>query len=354
MKETDNFISNSPNPNYNYMDSIESIKQNFDDFDDITPNRKYSKLSTSNYSENLKLLKFSTISYPPKDLHEIPILQNDTNELFYLYFSKEEYDYLKIFLKNNTLISNRIIGKLSQFIFVSLNNNIKTMNLEGRILKSYSKDMKNIKGVFSIAIDISEKFKYKGGIRKIMKKNRDFINKIDKYLDDNFVENEKNFIEFLSLQEILYKNLLNKVGLSFLNENVSQNEILEKDDENYNLINDDINYKQLLFQIFSEKINDFRINIIEYCINKDTNFKSNNFEKFILFFEYFVLLFSGIKIKYYIDEIGKLNLDFYADERTYMNLAETFHYQVQFKISDLVIIYNKNGYFSDRKKRCTI
>jgi hypothetical protein len=213
--------------------------------------------------------------------------------------------------------------------------------------------MRNIKGVFSIVIDISEKFKYKGGIKKIMEKNRDFITKIHKYLDDNFVENEKNFIEFLSLQELLYKNLLNKVGLSFLNENVSQNEILTPNDENYNLINDDVNYKKLLFKIFSERINnDFRINLIEYCINKDTNFNSNNFEKFILYFEYFVLLFSGIKIKYYIDEIGKLNLDFYADEKTYMNLAETFHYQVQFKICDMVIIKNKGGY-SDRKNQIT-
>ena len=186
-----------------------------------------------------------------------------------------------------------------------------------------------------------------------MEKNRDFITKIHKYLDDNFVEDEKNFIEFLSLQELLYKNLLNKVGLSFLNENVSQNEILTPNDENYNLINDDVDYKNLLFKIFSERIkNDFRINLIEYCINKDTNFKSNSFEKFILYFEYFVLLFSGIKIKYYIDEIGKLNLDFYADEKTYMNLAETFHYQVQFKICDIVIIKNKDGY-SDRKKQIT-
>jgi hypothetical protein len=35
-----------------------------------------------------------------------------------------------------------------------------------------------------------------------------------------------------------------------------------------------------------------------------------------------------------------------------MNLAETFHYQVQFKICDIVIIKNKDGY-SDRKKQIT-
>ena len=346
MKENNNSDSNSPI--LNIFESKKNIIQNIDEI-----NKSYSKQLTSKNSDNIELLQFSTISYPQKDLHAIPILQTGTNEYFYLYFSKEEYDYLKIYLKHAILNSNTVIGKFSDFIFVSLNNNINVMNLESRILKSYSKEMRNIKGVFSIVIDISEKFKYKGGIKKIMEKNRDFITKIHKYLDDNFVENEKNFIEFLSLQELLYKNLLNKVGLSFLNENVSQNEILTQNDENYNLINDDVNYKKLLFKIFSERINnDFRINLIEYCINKDTNFNSNNFEKFILYFEYFVLLFSGIKIKYYIDEIGKLNLDFYADEKTYMNLAETFHYQVQFKICDIVIIKNKDGY-SDRKNQIT-
>ncbi len=346
MKENNNSDSNSPI--LNIFESKKNIIQNIDEI-----NKSYSKQLTSKNSDNIELLQFSTISYPQKDLHAIPILQTGTNEYFYLYFSKEEYDYLKIYLKHAILNSNTVIGKFSDFIFVSLNNNINVMNLESRILKSYSKEMRNIKGVFSIVIDISEKFKYKGGIKKIMEKNRDFITKIHKYLDDNFVENEKNFIEFLSLQELLYKNLLNKVGLSFLNENVSQNEILTQNDENYNLINDDVNYKKLLFKIFSERINnDFRINLIEYCINKDTNFNSNNFEKFILYFEYFVLLFSGIKIKYYIDEIGKLNLDFYADEKTYMNLAETFHYQVQFKICDMVIIKNKDGY-SDRKNQIT-
>ena len=346
MKENNNSDSNSPI--LNIFESKKNIIQNIDEI-----NKSYSKQLTSKNSDNIELLQFSTISYPQKDLHAIPILQTGTNEYFYLYFSKEEYDYLKIYLKHAILNSNTVIGKFSDFIFVSLNNNINVMNLESRILKSYSKEMRNIKGVFSIVIDISEKFKYKGGIKKIMEKNRDFITKIHKYLDDNFVEDEKNFIEFLSLQELLYKNLLNKVGLSFLNENVSQNEILTQNDENYNLINDDVNYKKLLFKIFSERINnDFRINLIEYCINKDTNFNSNNFEKFILYFEYFVLLFSGIKIKYYIDEIGKLNLDFYADEKTYMNLAETFHYQVQFKICDMVIIKNKDGY-SDRKNQIT-
>ena len=346
MKENNNSDSNSPI--LNIFESKKNIIQNIDEI-----NKSYSKQLTSKNSDNIELLQFSTISYPQKDLHAIPILQTGTNEYFYLYFSKEEYDYLKVYLKHSVLNSNTIIGNFSDFIFVSLNNNINVMNLERRILKSYSEEMRNIKGVFSIVIDISENFKNKGGIKKIMEKNRDFITKIHKYLDDNFVENEKNFIEFLSLQELLYKNLLNKVGLSFLNENVSQNEILTQNDENYNLINDDVNYKKLLFKIFSERINnDFRINLIEYCINKDTNFNSNNFEKFILYFEYFVLLFSGIKIKYYIDEIGKLNLDFYADEKTYMNLAETFHYQVQFKICDIVIIKNKDGY-SDRKNQIT-
>ena len=151
MKENNNSDSNSPI--LNIFESKKNIIQNIDEI-----NKSYSKQLTSKNSDNIELLQFSTISYPQKDLHAIPILQTGTNEYFYLYFSKEEYDYLKIYLKHSVLNSNTIIGKFSDFIFVSLNNNINVMNLESRILKSYSKEMRNIKGVLKKIEILLQKF----------------------------------------------------------------------------------------------------------------------------------------------------------------------------------------------------
>ena len=84
--------------------------------------------------------------------------------------------------------------------------------------------------------------------------------------------------------------------------------------------------------LFCKKLNDFRKDIVEYVIANDKDFTDTNFDKFVFYLEFFIILFSGIRTKYYIDELSYLNMDFYASERTFMNIAETFHYQVQFKI----------------------
>ena len=60
-----------------------------------------------------------------------------------------------------------------------------------------------------------------------------------------------------------------------------------------------------------------------------------DFEKFICLLEFFISLFTGIQVKYSIDELGFLNMDLYADELNYMNMAEILHYQVQFQIRDI-------------------
>ena len=60
-----------------------------------------------------------------------------------------------------------------------------------------------------------------------------------------------------------------------------------------------------------------------------------NFERFICLLEFFITLFTGIQVKYTIDERCFLNMDLYADELIYMNMAEVLHYQVQFQIRDI-------------------
>ena len=116
-----------------------------------------------------------------------------------------------------------------------------------------------------------------------------------------------------------------------------------------------VNYKEVLLNVFGN-ITDFRKDIIEYVIRKDKEFYQRRFDKFIFYLEFFITLFSGIQVKYYIDELGLLDLDFYATEKMLMNIAESFHYQVQFKILDIPIIrksdqetYNREGKKVDRK-----
>ena len=59
----------------------------------------------------------------------------------------------------------------------------------------------------------------------------------------------------------------------------------------------------------------------------------------------------------FIDEFSYLNMDFYADEKNIMNFAESFHYQVQFRIKDIPFIApngkkkkNLNQTFEEKKE----
>ena len=101
-------------------------------------------------------------------------------------------------------------------------------------------------------------------------------------------------------------------------------------------------YTKLIKEIFCEKLNDFRSEIVIYCIKNSEVLKDDCFENFVCFLEFFIALFTGIKTKYYIDELTYLNMDFYADERNLMNFAETFRYQVQFRIKDIPLIYDNS------------
>lgn len=105
----------------------------------------------------------------------------------------------------------------------------------------------------------------------------------------------------------------------------NKGEIIKTNTNNYS-------YKKIIEDIFCHYVPDFRKHLVDFCLKKDKDFLNINFKKFISYLEFFITLFSGIKVKYYIDELGLLDMDFYADESTFMYIAETLHYQTQFKI----------------------
>ena len=100
-------------------------------------------------------------------------------------------------------------------------------------------------------------------------------------------------------------------------------------------------YKDILKQLF--KMTDLRKDLINYCLDNDDKFENNNFEKFICYLEYFITLFTGIQVKYSIDELGLLNMDLYASEDTFMKMAEILHYVTQFQIRDRSYYKGKRG-----------
>jgi hypothetical protein len=69
-------------------------------------------------------------------------------------------------------------------------------------------------------------------------------------------------------------------------------------------------YKKYIKKIFFSKLNDFRKDIIEDCFKNKHTFGKIDFQKFICLFEFFISLFTGIQVKYSIDELGFLNMDF--------------------------------------------
>ena len=95
-------------------------------------------------------------------------------------------------------------------------------------------------------------------------------------------------------------------------------------------------YIECIKDLFYPKFDDFRKELIDNLLSIDLfDYKYMNFEKFICLLEYFITLFTGIQVKYTIDERCFLNMDLYADELIYMNMAEVLHYQVQFQIRDI-------------------
>ena len=314
--------------------------------------------SASPYVRDENSLDEDNFPFPVPELSGIPVINTKTNELIYLYFPKEDYEYINIELKpgKRTVFRDaEILPKLKGYVLSYYLKVFKHYDLEKRIERSYEDDMKYILGNISIVIMLGDKFKKRKIIQDKFKNFRRVKNDILKQTP--ITHNYKQQNPFKQLENNKHDNHLLKYGLTFKDKGYipsltkinEDNDILITSKSNHN---EKIYYLDLLKELFYSKLNDFRSELIEYCIENDKDFSNipiDPFEKFICYFEFFLLLFSGIKVKYYIDELCNLNMDLYASEKTLMNIAETFHYQVQFRILDLPIISSSKNDLFDRE-----
>ena len=263
-----------------------------------------------------------------------------------------------------------VLSKLNIVLFDYFQRVFKENTLEKRIEISYNDEMKNINIYFSIILKIDRKFKKKNiykeqikhfrRVHNIIKKNSKNLSQPHNYFEDLYLSPSNS-------QITLNKVYLQKIGNSFIKKeaddknNENQDFFFDIKEEEYNdfsdneMIDDDnndeneeIDYGLLLENLFYNHLNDFRKEIVEYFLNHKIS-KEINFEKFVNCIEFFVMLFTGLRIKYYIDEMHNLNLDFYALEKDFMNLAEAFHYQVQFRIKDIPLLLQKDGTYKTRE-----
>ena len=268
------------------------------------------------------------------------LISNKINkEPIYLYFPEEEYLILKYTLKvqDYRLIREKEhINKLIKDIGNYLDIFFKAYPLSSRINISHQENMKKIKPSYSFILAPDEKFKIKYKFHEHEKNNQKIKQNIlsyDKRLKR--IYSLKILSTLFSKSESINKkpSLFNKIN-SYPNEEslISESQKLLSPRKVKKP------YKKMLRELFSARLNDYRKDIVEHCLDNTKYLREDNFENFICFIEFFVLLFCGIKTKYYIDELSYLNMDFYADEKNIMNFAESFHYQVQFRIKDIPFV----------------
>ena len=268
------------------------------------------------------------------------LISNKINkEPIYLYLPEEEYLILKYTLKvqDYRLIREKEhINKLIKDIGNYLDIFFKAYPLSSRINISHQENMKKIKPSYSFILAPDEKFKIKYKFHEHEKNNQKIKQNIlsyDKRLKR--IYSLKILSTLFSKSESINKkpSLFNKIN-SYPNEEslISESQKLLSPRKVKKP------YKKMLRELFSARLNDYRKDIVEHCLDNTKYLREDNFENFICFIEFFVLLFCGIKTKYYIDELSYLNMDFYADEKNIMNFAESFHYQVQFRIKDIPFV----------------
>ena len=237
-------------------------------------------------------------------------------------------------LKDHYLINDKsIISRLIKDIGNYLDIFFKTFPLSSRINISYQENMKQIKPCYSFILVPDEKFKTKYKFNEYSNKNKNIEEHILSY------DVKLKRIYSLKMVNTLFSSkrklpsLINKLNNESNSDDLNDDtKLLLENKKNKK------NYKIILRELFNTRLNDFRKDIVEYCLDNTQYLREDSFENFICFIEFFSLLFCGIKTKYYIDEFSYLNMDFYADEKNIMNFAESFHYQVQFRIKDIPFI----------------
>ena len=281
----------------------------------------------------------------------LPIKNKLNQEQIYLYVPEEQYHIMNYSLKikNYYLINDKnTTDKLIKDIGNYLDIFFKTYPLSSRINISYQEEMRQIKPYYSFILSPDEKFKAKfkfNEYEKSLTKIKEHIISFDKRLKK--VYSLKVISTLFSVDNSKRKNplLIDKLK-SFSNENILNSNVHKL----LEVKKDKKPYKKILRELFMLRLNDFRGEIVDYCLNNTKYLREESFENFICFIEFFVLLFCGIKTKYYIDELSYLNMDFYCDEKNIMNFAESFHYQVQFRIKDIPLVfpYGKRKKNSDK------
>ena len=317
--------------------------------------------------EFTSFLNNESIPYPLPSFHGFPISNSKNKELLYLYLPREQVEYMKKLLNPEGRIAKHteVLPKLNIVLFDYFNRVFKDNTLEKRIEKSYSDEMKNINVYFSIILKIDRKFKKKQiykeqkkhfrGIHNIVKKNSSNLNQKHNYFEDlnpspsnSQIKLKKVYLPKIgnSLKNIDTNNKNNENEDFFFD--VKEESILSNDEMIDDINDENADYKLCLENLIVNHLNDFRKDIVQHFLQNKTK-KEITFEEFVYYIEFFVMLFTGLRIKYYIDEMHNLNLDFYASEKSYMNIAETFHYQVQFRIKDITLILQKDGTYKTRE-----
>ena len=345
------------------------------------------KTSISKSSQQLITgLTGGDLSYPLPPLIGYPVINTKNKELLYLYLPKAQEEYMKKVLSplGRVAKDSEVLPRLKTILLDYYIRVFKVETLEKRIEKSYSNEMKQIITYVSLILIPDEKFKGKKIVEEQLQNFRNITNLVRK--ESNIEMSEDHPFLYYFNQTNNYSNnnnnntrtLLNKEAFSLMVNKNNNDELIElnKSQNGNNIENKDtiikidldhfftddeeeeikqeeeekeiINYKEYLKELFCNRITDFRSDIVEFCIENDLDFQDSNFEKFVCYIEFFTMLFTGLRVKYYIDEFSNLDLDFYGKETTYMDLAETFHYQVQFRIQDIPIIGKKDGSFALR------
>jgi len=291
--------------------------------------------------------------YPFEDISFFPIISKENKELFFLYFSEvdlnffinERREYFKYpFDKNDKLFES-----LSKDIFIHFKTLYKNVSLEERLRISCSEKMSNIKPNYSFALEMNEQLKNRQFVQSQINDyvfiKKDIMKNLGLDKKDFFSDTPFPIFRLNSVQNT-NKKLFPKYAKSIHDkeqDSSDDEDVVEYRESLISHLDDEPvkSYKDILKQLF--KMTDLRKDLINYCLDNDEKFENNDFEKFVCYLEYFITLFTGIQVKYSIDELGLLNMDFYASENTFMKMAEILHYVTQFQIRDRSYYKGKKG-----------
>ena len=335
------------------MNENEAKKLVFDSSDSMSEKSSSKFDSNKDIPEPILNIAQKQEIYPFEDISFFPIISKENKELFFLYFSEvdlnffinERREYFKYpFDKNDKLFES-----LSKDIFIHFKTLYKNVSLEERLRISCSEKMSNIKPNYSFALEMNEQLKNRQFVQSQINDyvfiKKDIMKNLGLDKKDFFSDTPFPIFRLNSVQNT-NKKLFPKYAKSIHDkeqDSSDDEDVVEYRESLISHLDDEPvkSYKDILKQLF--KMTDLRKDLINYCLDKDEKFENNDFEKFVCYLEYFITLFTGIQVKYSIDELGLLNMDFYASENTFMKMAEILHYVTQFQIRDRSYYKGKKG-----------